>query len=161
MLGTPKASRTIRTPGFGVSSLVPPSPSIAGLNWKFTNSEVWSFRWGEPVPSATPEGDTNPLWPGGSTLPASRTRALAAAGSSSATIVPRKAPQRIAARSYRRTGDRAPAPNLGTACAFVGHGQRQGGSHEPRDRRAQRAGSNRSGRRQRVGGQAGLGTAHN
>ena len=69
------------TPGRGSSVVVPGGSKTSDLKPKCTNRSVWSFRWGEPVPSATPATDTKPLWPGGSTLPAWMTRAEAGAAS--------------------------------------------------------------------------------
>ncbi len=66
------------TPGRGELRL-PERSKRASLKRKPFHRSVWSSRCGEPVPLATPGIDTWPLWPGGRTDSACRTRACAGA----------------------------------------------------------------------------------
>src|SRR4051794_25262101 len=93
-------------------------PSIAFLNRNDVNRPSWSVRCGDPVPVARPGADTKPLCPGGSTLPAWRTAALAVPHSTSSAVATRavrrnKAPRRLT-RAGRlraaRSGDDAVMP---------------------------------------------------
>src|SRR6187431_2304256 len=82
MLGTPYASRVMRTPALGVSS-APGWPSIEFLYSKSTNGEIWSVRCGSQAELSSRHGaETNPLWPGGMMLSARFTPAAAVGAAS-------------------------------------------------------------------------------